>query len=168
MANGMTPKVPNADRISEMWAAFKVLLARKVDTETLDDYPKIDAVVTAIKEALKNYPTDSDMEDAIVEALTDYMTSSEINDAIVSAVTSSAGLHYELVDELPAIGETNVIYLLPNGNEENSDADDFYDEWYYYNEKWNRIGNTGADLSNYWSKDELTIMTEEELEEILV
>lgn len=161
------PKVPDADRISELWAAFKFLLAGKVDTKTLEDYPKVDAVVAVITEALKSYPTDTEMQTAISEALTDYMTRSEINDAIAQAVASSSGLHYELVDELPEIGKSNIIYLLPNGNENYEDADDFYDEWYYFNETWNRIGSTGIDLSNYWSKDELQIMTAEELEEIL-
>lgn len=167
MADTSTPRVPDADRISELWAAVKVLLAGKVDIETLKDYPKVDAVVTVVTEALKSYPTDTEMQTAIIAALTDYMTRSEINDAIAAAVVSSTGLHYELVEELPETGDQNVIYLIPNGNEDSERADDFYDEWYYYNGKWNRIGSTGADLSNYWSKDELKIMTAEELEEIL-
>lgn len=158
-----TPKVPDADRISELWAAFKVLLAGKVDTETLKEYPKVDAVVAAITEALKSYPTDTEMQEAISAALTDYMTQSEVNDAIAAAVASASGLHYELVEELPEEGEANVIYLVPNGNELNN----FYDEWFYFNGKWEPLGSTGIDLSNYWSKEELTIMTAEELEEIL-
>lgn len=162
-----TPKVLDGDRIAELWAAFKVLLAGKVDTETLKDYPKVDAVVAAITEALKSYPTDSEMQSAIAEALTDYMTVSEVNAAIAAAVASSSGLHYELVNVLPEVGESNVIYLLPNGNESDQEANDFYDEWFYFNGKWERIGSTGVDLSNYWSKDELQIMTAEELEEIL-
>lgn len=168
MPETKTPKVPDDDRVSELWAAIKVRLAGKVDTETLKDYPKVDAVVAAITEALKGYPTDTEMQSAIATALTDYMTASEVNDAIAAAVTSASGLHYELVEELPEVGESNVIYLLPNGNESNEEADDFYDEWYYFNDTWNRIGSTGVDLSNYWSKDELQIMTAEELEEILV
>lgn len=163
MPDVKTPKVPDSDRISELWAAVKVLLAGKVDTETLKDYPKMDAVVTAITEALKTYPTDTEMKSAISQALSDYMTTSEINDAIADAVSSASGLHYELVEQLPEEGETNIIYLLPNGKGE----EDIYDEWFYFNSKWERIGSTGVDLSNYWSKEELQIMTAEELEEIL-
>lgn len=164
MAETSTPKVPDSDRISELWAAFKLLLSGKVDLETLKDYPKVDAVVAVVTEALKSYPTDTEMQAAIASALTDYMTTSEINDAIAAAVASSSGLHYEPVEELPETGESNVIYLLPNGNKVNN----FYDEWFYFNGKWEPLGSTGVDLSGYWSKQELTIMTAEELEEILV
>lgn len=160
----MEKKVPDTDRISELWAAVKVLLAGKVDTETLKEYPKVDAVVAAITEALKSYPTDEEMQDAIAAALTDYMTETEINDAIVEAIRSVSGLRYEPVEELPETGESNVIYLLPNGNE---GEDDYYDEWFYYNGKWERLGTGGMNLAGYWSKEELTIMTAEELEEIL-
>lgn len=163
MAESITPKVPDADRISELWAAFKVLLAGKVDFETLKDYPKVDAVVAAITEALKSYPTDAEMQSAIASALTDYMTTSDVNDAIAAAVSSVSGLRYELVEELPESGESNVIYLVPNGNKINN----FYDEWFYFG-KWELLGSTGVDLSGYWSKQELNIMTAEELEEILV
>lgn len=163
MAENVTQKVPDADRIGELWAAMKVLLAGKVDTDTLKEYPKVDAVVAAITEALKSYPTDSEMQTAIATALTNYMTSSEINDAIAAAVSSATGLRYELVDELPEVGENNVIYLLPNGSE----GSNFYDEWFYFGEKWERIGSTGVNLDNYWSKSDLQIMTAEELEEIL-
>lgn len=161
----MEKKVPDTDRISELWAAVKVLLAGKVDTETLKEYPKANAVVVAITEALKSYPTDEEMQDAITAALTDYMTEAEINDAIVEAVRSVSGLRYEPVESLPETGESNVIYLLPNGNE---GEDDYYDEWFYYNGKWERLGTGGMNLAGYWSKEELTIMTAEELEEILV
>lgn len=161
-------KVPNADRVSELWAAFKVLLSGKVDTSVLDSYATVDAVATAITTALVSYPTDTEMRSAISTALVDYMTASEVNDAIASAVASSSGLHYEVVETLPKEGDSKIIYLISNGNEDNEDADDFYDEWYYYNGKWNFLGTTKPDLSNYWSKDELKIMTAEELEELLV
>lgn len=164
MADPIKPKVPDSDRIAELWAAFKVLLAGKVDTETLKDYPKVDAVVAVITEALKSYPTDTEMQEAIASALTDYMTTSQINDAIAEAVASVSGLHYEPVDELPEAGDSNTIYLLPNGNK----LTNVYDEWFYFDGKWELLGSTGVQLSGYWSKEELTIMTAEELEEILV
>lgn len=155
--------VPNSDRITELWAAMKVLLSGKVDMETLKDYPKVDAVIAAITAALKDYPTDTEMQAAISSALADYMTTSEVNAAIVEAVKSVGGLHYEPVDKLPEEGDANTIYLLPSeGDDVNS-----YDEWFYFDGKWEPLGTTKVDLSGYWSKNELTIMTSEELEEIL-
>lgn len=71
MAETSTPKVPDSNRISELWAEFKVLLSGKVDLETLKDYPKVDAVVEVMTEALKSYPTDTEMQAAIASAISE-------------------------------------------------------------------------------------------------
>lgn len=164
MTDVVRSAVIDSDRLSELWSTIKVLLAGKVDTATLNEYPKREAVTTAITEALQNYPTNTELSSAISTALADYMTAVEVNEAIAAAVTSASGLHYELVETLPETGDPNVIYLLPTDRE----GSDIYDEWFYFNDKWERVGSTGIDLSNYWSKEELRIMTKEELEEILV
>lgn len=160
-------KVPNSERVAELWMAIKLLLAGKVDVKELENYSTVDATVTAITMALQSYPTDIEMRVAISTALSNYMTTSEVNDAILQAISSISTMHYVLVDELPEVGDEDAIYLVSNGNEDDENADDFYDEYYYYDGKWNRIGSTNVDLSNYWSKDELQIMTQEELEAIL-
>lgn len=157
-------RVPNSEGVKQLWLAVKTLLSGKVDSATLEGYPTIDSVATTIATALQDYPTDDDMQTAISSALTEYMTEAEVNAAIVDAVKSVSGLRYEPVEALPETGESNVIYLLPNGSE---GEDDYYDEWFYYNGKWERLGTGGMNLAGYWSKEELTIMTSEELEEIL-
>lgn len=162
---GADKKVPDREGIIQLWTSIKTLLSGKVDTKTLEGYPTIDSVAAAITAALQEYPTDEEVQTLISEALVDYMTEAEVNAAIVEAVKSVSGLRYEPVETLPETGESNVIYLLPNGNE---GEDDYYDEWFYYNGKWERLGTGGMNLAGYWSKEELTIMTSEELEEILV
>lgn len=164
MADNHVYKVPDSDRIAELWMAIKVLLAGKVDTSALSDYPTIDGVITMITQALTSYPTDGEVQASITAALSGYMTTSEVNDAIVAAVSSASGLHYELVDQLPSSGDSKVIYLVPNG----TTGSNFYDEWFYYDNKWEFLGTTEPDLSNYWNKDELQIMTKSDLEEILI
>lgn len=154
----------NGDRTKELWATIKTLLAGKVDTSVLDDYVTTDAVATAITTALTTYPTNTEVSDAIQAALADYMTSTEVTDAIAAAISSSAGLRFEFVDELPETGEANIIYLVDNGQEGNN----VKDEYMWLNDKYERIGSTSVDLTNYWSKDDLSIMTSEELQEILV
>lgn len=58
----------------------------------------------------------------------------------------------EAVDVLPTENiKENVIYLVPNG----SSGENFYDECMYINNKWETIGTTEIDLSNYATKDEL-------------
>lgn len=57
----------------------------------------------------------------------------------------------EVVEELPTIGKDDTLYLVPKDGEEN----DVYDEYVFVNEKWEHIGNTKIDLSNYATKDDL-------------
>ena len=58
----------------------------------------------------------------------------------------------EAVDVLPTENiRENVIYLVPNG----SSGENYYDECMYINGKWEIIGNTKIDLSNYYTKDEV-------------
>lgn len=154
----------NGDRTKELWLAIKTLLADKVDTSTLEDYATADAVATAITTALTNYATDSDVTSAITTALANYMTATEVNEAIAAIVVASSGIKFELVDELPETGEENIIYLVPNGQS----GSNIKDEYMWVNNNWEVMGSTSIDLSNYWSRDDLNIMTAEELQEILV
>lgn len=154
----------NGDRTKELWLAIKTLLSDKVDLSTLEDYATADAVATAITTALTNYATDSDVTSAITTALADYMTATEVNEAIAAIVVESSGIKFELVDELPETGEENIIYLVPNGQS----GSNIKDEYMWVNNNWEVMGSTSIDLSNYWSRDDLNIMTAEELQEILV
>ena len=65
---------------------------------------------------------------------------------------SSKGLKVEVVEELPQIGEANILYLVPKENEEDNDI---FDEWLYIENDWEHIGSTDIDLSNYYDKDEV-------------
>ena len=58
----------------------------------------------------------------------------------------------EAVDVLPTENiRENVIYLVPNG----SSGENYYDECMYINGKWEVIGTTEIDLSNYYTKEEI-------------
>ena len=74
--------------------------------------------------------------------------SKEYVQELISTVTSAS---FEVVDELPTEGiKTNTIYLIPS---QSSGLNNVYDEWVYINNKWELIGTTAIDLSNYLSKD---------------
>ena len=74
--------------------------------------------------------------------------------AEVIAGAAAAGMHFEVVDELPATGESNVIYLVPRTTEEESNV---YDEYIWTeNEGFEKIGSTDVDLSGYVTTDDLT------------
>lgn len=156
--------VPNGERIRELWVSVKTALAGKADVSDLDNYTTPDAVATAIASALVNYATNAGVQTAIATALADYMTTSEVNDAIASSVVAASGIRFEVVQTLPETGEANVIYLVPNG-QSGSNAKN---EYMLIDGQWELLGSTEVNLEGYWSKEELSIMTAEELQEILV
>lgn len=174
-------RVPDSARVQELWTAIKTQLAGKVDIVELDKYPTIEAVSTtialaladyaktssvksAIDEALVDYVTTNAVKSAISNALIDYATVSEVNQKIADALAQSTKLRKEVVDQLPPTGEDNVIYLIPNPD---SSEKNFKLEYMWINGEYELIGSTSVDLSGYWSKEELQIMTAEELEEII-
>lgn len=153
------------NRTEELWTAITTKLAGKADLSALDGYTTPDAVATAITAALTNYATNASVQTAIATALANYMTTSEVNDAIAKAVTEAAHITFQVVDALPDTGQPNVIYLVPSVD---VDANNVKTEYMWINNAWEIIGTTTADLSDYWSKDELRVMTSEELQAILV
>lgn len=134
--------------VRTFWAKIKVELAKKVNTTVLE-----------------NYMTDEEIEAAITAALTGYATTSFVTQAIASAIASVETLRIEIVSELPETGESNIIYFVAMADPKESNS---YEEYIWVNGEYELIGTTQIDLSGYWSKIELTAMTADELEEILV
>lgn len=69
-----------------------------------------------------------------------------------SLFSSLQNVTLQIVDTLPTIGKTNIIYLVPvtDGKEDN-----YYKEYVYIENKWELIGTTKVDLTNYYTKDEI-------------
>lgn len=58
---------------------------------------------------------------------------------------------YIVVDELPDIGDSQHIYLVPNGG-------GGYDRYIYSENEWVEIGDTEVDLTNYYTKSEVNAL----------
>ena len=77
---------------------------------------------------------------------------------------------FEVVDTLPESDiKSNAIYLVPSNV---SGLNNIYDEYIYVNNKWELIGNTSIDLSQYATKEYVddaldTVYTKEEVDEKL-
>lgn len=69
---------------------------------------------------------------------------------IDNLLSNVQGAEFKIVDSLPSVGESNVIYLLLN--EQN-----IYDEfiWIPESESYQQIGTTQTNLSNYYTKSEV-------------
>ena len=72
---------------------------------------------------------------------------SEIDNKIASIVTTT----FEVVDQLPEQGESNVIYLVPN----EQSADNEYEEYIWVNNNWELIGTTRVDLTPYYTSSQV-------------
>ena len=95
----------------------------------------------------------------------DYQTEEQVNALIADALAGITEIDFEVVQQLPATGEKGIIYLVPL---DTPGADDLYQEFIWVGEgseaHFESLGKTTIDLTNYWSKEELTAITTEEID----
>lgn len=84
---------------------------------------------------------------------TNTYTKTEVND-LINGITS---MNVVVVQTLPTSGiSATTIYLVPKSTSQTNNA---YDEYLYVNNKWEKIGDTTIDLSNYALKSEIPTVT---------
>lgn len=80
------------------------------------------------------------------------------------AIAGVTGMEFVQVDTLPAEGEKGKIYLVPN----NTAGDNIKDEYIWIqdgpNGRFEKIGSTDVDLSNYWNNTNLVAITTAEID----
>ena len=83
----------------------------------------------------------------------DVYTKEEVNQLIEDELAKFDHLDYKVVDELPAIGEAGVRYLVKHI------SDQRYEEYIYIEGEWYDIGSTEeVDMSNYYDKAEVNTL----------
>lgn len=82
-----------------------------------------------------------------VNNLVNYYLKNEVytKQEVAELIGAIQQFHYEVVQELPQTGETNIMYLVPKST---SQTNNVYDE-YVYSNGWEKIGDTEIDLTNY-------------------
>lgn len=97
------------------------------------------ALVNTINAELENLKTTS----ATKEELGNYYTKNEINELFITK-----RFHYEIVNTLPTVGESNVLYLVLK---EKTQTGNVYTEyiWLEKDKRYEEIGDTGVDLTGY-------------------
>lgn len=91
-----------------------------------------------------------------------------------SLLGQMSSINFKVVDELPASGESNLIYLV----KKEGSGNDIHDEYIWVEGKWEIIGSTAVDLTNYYTKTDVdgkfalkadieNILTKESIEKIL-
>lgn len=122
----------------------------------------VDLVVDANKKVNVTVPTDtSDLTNGA-----GFQTATQVQTAINTALSDFTSIDFEIVQTLPATGEKGVIYLVPNGDT----GTNTYDEYIWIVEsdvgRFEKIGSTAVDLSNYWNSTNLVSITNAEIDTI--
>lgn len=87
-----------------------------------------------------------------------------VYDYVTAAIADITGFHAEIVTELPAVGQTNILYLVAKSEAASGDG---YDEYLYINGAWERVGSTDIDLSGYVQASEMHAITNTEITAIV-
>lgn len=93
-----------------------------------------------------------------------YQTASQVTTAINNAISGITGIRFEVVSALPTTGTAGTIYLIAHQHT----TQDIYDEYIYVNGKWEKLGTTDMDLSNYVTKSDIASLTNSEIDSIVV
>ena len=95
---------------------------------------------------------------------TNAVSGKAVYDFVTAAIADITGFHAEIVTELPAVGQTNILYLVAKSAAASGDG---YDEYLYINGAWERVGSTDIDLSGYVLASEMHAITNTEITEIV-
>ena len=106
----------------------------------------IDNVHTTINNQIK-----SSIVDNLESLAADKSLSANQGRILKEMIANLANLQIEIVDQFPSVGETNIIYLV----KKSGSAPDIHDEYVFVDGKWEKIGDTEIDLSNYYTRDEV-------------
>lgn len=89
-------------------------------------------------------------QEALNKAMEEAVRKSKIyTDEVVAGISS---FKVAIVLELPATGDTHTIYFVSKNGSTTSDS---YDEYIYIDSKWEKIGTTAIDLTDYWTSAEV-------------
>ena len=92
-----------------------------------------------------------------------YQTNAQVQQAINSALSGITGIQFSIVEQLPATGVAGTIYLVQKTV---TATGNIYTEWIYVNNKWETLGDTTVDLSDYLKKTDVSALTNEEIDDV--
>lgn len=114
--------------------------------------------------AIQNKPVATAIN-SLGASILDLPTEEDVQGMIDDAIKGLEGVEFEVVQTLPATGDSGKIYLVPNSGS----GDNVYDEyiWLKNQNKFEKIGSTNVDLSQYWAKADLVAIQNSEIDTIV-
>lgn len=132
---------------------------------------------TEIRNALNNKANISDIPDVSqfitisVNNLVNYLLKSETytRTEVNNLISSIEKATFEVVNQLPTTGVSNVIYLVPSSNPKTQNVKD---EYIWINNAWEQIGSTQVDLTGYatetWVNTQISaFLTQSQIETLI-
>lgn len=146
--------------------AVNIDLSGKVDKEDgkslfSGKYTDLTETPNIADEALTAFSTSTYATD-LATIKGDYITSS----SLATAIAAAGHIKFEFADTLPETGVANTIYFIKEA-ETDAEAGNAYAEYVYNNSAWEKVGAKKVDFSSVWTKDELVLCTNEELDELM-
>jgi hypothetical protein len=94
-----------------------------------------------------------------------FQTASQVTTAINNALADMTGIKFEIVETLPTQGLVGTIYLVKANTD---DTNDIYDEYFWVasTQKYEFMGTTSPDLSNYMTFDDVAAIPNSEIDTI--
>lgn len=92
-----------------------------------------------------------------------FQTDSQVLAAITNALSDITGFSAVIVETLPTTGETNKIYLVAKEGTSN----DGYNEYMWIDSKWEFIGSTSVDMTDYIKHTDMVALTNQEILDII-
>ena len=130
--------------------------AKKTDIVTnvenlqgIDAYAKTSTLPTKVEQ----------LEDAA-----NYVKKTDLTEEVKHLVGNIQSIDFKVVDSLPQTGDKATIYLISDNKGEN----DAYDEYIYVNDRFEKIGTTSVDLSDYVKKEDVKSISNEEIDALFV
>lgn len=111
------------------------------DNINIDSHNVISAVDTTYTAGDGIEITNANVINNLID-ISNYYNKTEIQDLL----NAMGNLRLQIVETLPAAGQSNVIYLVKRS------GINIYDQWIYQNYAWANIGDTSVDLSQFYTK----------------
>ena len=114
------------------------------------NYAKVEQIPTNVSDLIN----DSEFITKIVDNLINYYKKTETytKDEVNKLIENIKNSRFKKSEVKPEVGEENIIYLIPS---EKPQEENIYDEFIYTESKWEKIGSTKMDFSDYTDNEQL-------------
>ena len=154
--------VPTKDSVNLVLSGGVKDAIDSLNTSIDADLETINNSITTINNNITNI-VNTEISNQIKSSIVDNLTSSETEKSLSAKqgkvlkdlIDSLANLQITIVNSLPSVGESNIIYLV----KKSGTGTDVHDEYIYVEGAWETIGTTDIDLSDYYTKSQVDTIT---------